>query len=163
MLSTQTVRTDHVATPILCFAFEPRSVFRDLVARRCPFVHRSHSSTSMQLGERKSATSLRGTQREPRTTRKCCADLVATKSAMNGHLADLDEILVREWPAGKLSDLAANRERFKIDADEADPPDRRSYLAGQAPSCCKREKRLATPQCSAILPLRTRMTSTVSN
>jgi hypothetical protein len=82
---------------------------------------------------------------------------------MNGHLADLDEILVREWPAGKLSDLAANRERFKIDADEADPPARRSYLAGQAPSCCKTEKRLATPQCSAILPLRTRMTSTVSN
>jgi hypothetical protein len=38
-----------------------------------------------------------------------------------------------------------------------------SYLAGQAPSCCTREKRLATPQCSAILPLRTRMTSTVSN
>ena len=37
------------------------------------------------------------------------------------------------------------------------------YLAGQAPSCCKTEKRLATPQCSTILPLRTRMTSTVSN
>jgi hypothetical protein len=39
----------------------------------------------------------------------------------------------------------------------------RSCLAGQAPSCCIREKRLATPQCSVILPSRTRMTSTVSN
>ena len=38
-----------------------------------------------------------------------------------------------------------------------------SCLAGQAPSCCIREKRLATPQCSVILPSRTRMTSTVSN
>ena len=65
--------------------------------------------------------------------------------------------------AGKLSDLASDRKRSKIDADEADPLDRRSYLAGQAPSCCKREKRLATPQCSTILPSRTRMTSTVSN
>jgi hypothetical protein len=82
---------------------------------------------------------------------------------MNERLADLDEILVRERPAGKLSDLVSNRERSKNDADEGDPLDRRSYLAGQAPSCCKREKRLATPQCSTILPLRTRMTSTVSN
>jgi hypothetical protein len=31
------------------------------------------------------------------------------------------------------------------------------------PSCCMREKRLATPQCSVILPSRTRITSTVSN
>jgi hypothetical protein len=29
---------------------------------------------------------------------------------MKGHLADLDEILDREWPPGKLSDLAADRE-----------------------------------------------------
>jgi hypothetical protein len=34
--------------------------------------------------------------------------------------------------------------------------------AGQTPSCCIREKRFATPQCSVILPFRTRMTSTVS-
>ena len=33
---------------------------------------------------------------------------------------------------------------------------------GQAPSCCIRENRFATPQCSVILPWRTRMTSTVS-
>jgi hypothetical protein len=45
---------------------------------------------------------------------------------MNERLADLDQILVREWPAGKLSDPAADRERSKIDADEADPLDRRS-------------------------------------
>ena len=30
------------------------------------------------------------------------------------------------------------------------------------PSCCARDRRLATPQWSVILPLRTRMTSTVS-
>ena len=35
--------------------------------------------------------------------------------------------------------------------------------AGNTPSCCISEKRLATPQCSAIWPLCTRMTSTVSN
>jgi hypothetical protein len=35
-------------------------------------------------------------------------------------------------------------------------------MAGNAPSCCMRENRFATPQCSVILPLRTRMTSTVS-
>jgi hypothetical protein len=39
---------------------------------------------------------------------------------MNEHLADLGEILVRERPAGKLSELASDRERSKIDADEAD-------------------------------------------
>src|SRR6266487_2807433 len=36
-------------------------------------------------------------------------------------------------------------------------------VPGRAPSCCMREKRLATPQCSVILPSRTRITSTVSN
>jgi hypothetical protein len=34
--------------------------------------------------------------------------------------------------------------------------------AGKAPSCCIREKRFATPQCSVIFPSHTRMTSTVS-
>jgi hypothetical protein len=28
----------------------------------------------------------------------------------SGHSADLDQVLVRQWPAGKLSELAANRE-----------------------------------------------------
>src|SRR6266404_7626867 len=37
--------------------------------------------------------------------------------------ADLDEILVRERSSGKLSELAADRERSKIDTDEADPID----------------------------------------
>ena len=36
-------------------------------------------------------------------------------------------------------------------------------MPASAPSCCMREKRLATPQCSVILPSRTRITSTVSN
>jgi hypothetical protein len=36
-------------------------------------------------------------------------------------------------------------------------------VPASAPSCCMREKRLATPQCSVILPSRTRITSTVSN
>src|SRR5438876_4933142 len=37
--------------------------------------------------------------------------------------ADLDEILVRQRSAGKLSELAADRERSEIDADEVDPVD----------------------------------------
>src|SRR5439155_12377082 len=37
-----------------------------------------------------------------------------------------------------------------------------SPKAGARPSCCIRDRRFATPQWSVILPLRTRMTSTVS-
>jgi hypothetical protein len=33
--------------------------------------------------------------------------------------------------------------------------------AGNAPSCCMSEKRFATPQCSTIWPLRTRMAFSV--
>src|SRR2546428_12907360 len=42
--------------------------------------------------------------------------------------ADLHEILVRQRSAGKLSELAADRERSKIDADEADPVDECGYF-----------------------------------
>jgi hypothetical protein len=42
--------------------------------------------------------------------------------------ADLDQILVRQGSAGKLTKLAADRERSQIDAGEADPVDeRRSF------------------------------------
>jgi hypothetical protein len=42
-------------------------------------------------------------------------------------------------------------------------PVRYDFLLGaMAPSCCINEKRFATPQCSVILPLWTRMASTVS-
>jgi hypothetical protein len=40
-----------------------------------------------------------------------------------GISADLDEILVRQRSARKLGELATDRERSKIDADEADPVD----------------------------------------
>src|SRR6266849_3837946 len=43
--------------------------------------------------------------------------------ASSGHSANLDEILVRQRSARKLSELAADRERSKIDADETDPVD----------------------------------------
>jgi hypothetical protein len=51
-----------------------------------------------------------------------------TLRAKGRHLADLDEVLVRQWPAGKLSDLATDRERSKIEANEADPVDECRYL-----------------------------------
>jgi DNA-binding transcriptional LysR family regulator len=46
----------------------------------------------------------------------------------SGHSADLDEILVRQRSAGKLSELAADGERSKIDAGEADPVDECCYF-----------------------------------
>jgi hypothetical protein len=36
--------------------------------------------------------------------------------------------LTRFWSAGKLGELAADREQSKIDADEADPVDKRRYF-----------------------------------
>src|SRR5882672_5939143 len=54
---------------------------------------------------------------EERTSRE------VRKSAKKGHSADLDEILVRQRSSRKLSELAAERERSKIDAEEADPID----------------------------------------
>jgi hypothetical protein len=48
---------------------------------------------------------------------RCTAD---KKGQQYRASADLDEILVRQRSAGKLSELAADRERSKIDADEAD-------------------------------------------
>lgn len=41
---------------------------------------------------------------------------------------DLDQVLVWQWPARKLSKLAADRERSKVDAGEADPFDERRYF-----------------------------------
>src|SRR5260370_16004021 len=46
--------------------------------------------------------------------------------------ADLDQILVRQWSAGELSELAADRERSQIDADKAKPVDERRYFS----LCC---------------------------
>jgi len=48
--------------------------------------------------------------------------------ARSNRSADLDEILVRQRFAGKLSELAADGERPKIDADEADPVDQCHYF-----------------------------------
>jgi len=41
----------------------------------------------------------------------------------SGHSVDLNEVLIRQRPARKLSEFAADRERSKIDADETDPVD----------------------------------------
>src|SRR5207237_5046208 len=48
--------------------------------------------------------------------------------ARSNRSADLDEILVRQRPPGKLSELPADGERSKIDADEADPVDECCYF-----------------------------------
>ena len=69
-----------------------------------------------------------------------------------------------------LRDCRTNRTRSNYADSHCKPlgifaaiADQPPCLGGHAPSCCINEKRLATPQCSAILPSRTRMTSTVSN
>jgi hypothetical protein len=56
----------------------------------------------------------------------------ATISAQKAASADLDQILVRQWSAGELSELAADRERSQIDADEANPVDERRHFS----LCC---------------------------
>src|SRR5258705_874467 len=49
--------------------------------------------------------------------------------ANSRHLPNLDEVLVRQWPARKLRKLAADLERSEIDPGETQPFDERRYLA----------------------------------
>ena len=48
--------------------------------------------------------------------------------ATTPELADPDEVLIRQWPAGKLCELAADREWAKVDAGESEAIDQRSHL-----------------------------------
>ena len=49
-------------------------------------------------------------------------------------LANLYEVLVRQWPTGKLRELAADLERSKIDSSETNPFDEGRYLSFAAVS-----------------------------
>ena len=80
-------------------------------------------------GQRRPPITLRSRATFPRVAGKQrpCRDAGVGAIA---HLADLDEIPVREWLTAKLSDLASDREQSKIDADEADTLDRRALPGG---------------------------------
>ena len=63
-----------------------------------------------------------------------------------------------------LDDLQNVGPAVSIEPDGTGHRDQSSYGSMEtAPSCCRSDSKLATPQCSTICPSRTRIASTVSN
>ena len=64
----------------------------------------------------------------PRPQLEAGCDLLPS-NANGGHLANPDEVLVRQWPTGKLRELAADLERSEINTGKPKLFDQRCYLA----------------------------------